>query len=288
MVSVIIPVYNRGNIIAAAVNSVLNQTYTDLELIIVDDGSTDNTKDALSQISDERLRYIYQDNAGACVARNHGIELARGEYIAFHDSDDIWHLDKLEKQMAVFDEYNPDIVFCKLRKRHSNGEITLEPFYLKEGIVNPVRNLFGIGTQTIIAKKQVFEKYKFDSDLPRFQEYEFLLRASKDCSMYCLNDGLVDYEVGTDSISANPKKLYKACELILKKHPELKNYPIMMDYMAHSLLTGANQLKEKKDSSYLVLLKLALKISDSYKIKIKAMLVRANIYTLSRNLRKKS
>lgn len=246
MVSVIIPVYNREKVVVDAINSVLNQTYTDLELIVVDDGSTDNTREVLSRISDKRLKYVYQENAGACVARNHGIKLAKGSYIAFHDSDDIWHLDKLEKQMAVFDEYNPDIVFCKLRKKHPNGEITLEPSYLKDGIVNPVINLFGIGTQTIIAKKKVFEKYKFDSSLPRFQEYEFLLRASKDFSMYCLNDGLVDYEVGTDSISANPKKLYRACELILKKHPELKNYPVMMEYMAHSLLTGANQLKEKR------------------------------------------
>ena len=94
MVSIIIPTYNRADKLKAAIMSVLNQTYCDLELIIVDDGSTDDTKNVVANIDDNRLRYVYQKNAGACVARNNGIEEAHGDYIAFHDSDDVWHLDK--------------------------------------------------------------------------------------------------------------------------------------------------------------------------------------------------
>ena len=98
MVSVIIPSYNREKTIKKAIDSVLNQTWNDLEVIVVDDGSTDNTSQVISEIKDDRLKYVHQENAGACVARNRGINLASGEIIAFHDSDDLWRVDKLEKK----------------------------------------------------------------------------------------------------------------------------------------------------------------------------------------------
>lgn len=284
MVSVIIPVYNRENVVAAAVNSVLNQTYTDLELIVVDDGSTDNTKDVLSRISDERLRYVYQDNAGACAARNHGIELAKGEYIAFHDSDDIWLEDKLAKQMRIFERNNVDLVFCKLNYTNSNGVTVLLPDHIKEGFVSPVINLFGIGTQTIIGKSSVFKSLCFDEDLPRFQEFELLYRIAKNHTLYCLDEGLVDYSIGGDSISSNPEKLYITCKLILDKHPEMKTkYPVMMDYMAHSLLSAANEARKKHMSmkKYIVF---SRKCAKSAKLTIKAGLIYLHLYDIRRRI----
>ena len=110
-VSVIIPTYNREGILGRSIESVLNQTYTEFELIIVDDGSTDNTRQLVENIHDDRISYYYvKNNSGAAAARNYGIERAEGEYIAFQDSDDYWHSDKLEKQMKVM-ESNPDIGF---------------------------------------------------------------------------------------------------------------------------------------------------------------------------------
>jgi len=176
MVSVIIPVYNREKTVKEAIKSVLEQTWNDLEVIVVDDGSTDKSADVIKSLKDERVKYIYQENAGACAARNHGIELAKGEYIAFHDSDDIWHMDKLSKQMQVFKEYDPDIVFCKLNQVKSDGTISQLPMKMKEGFLQPVENLFEIGTQTIIAKKNVFDSIRFDKSMPRFQEFELLYR----------------------------------------------------------------------------------------------------------------
>lgn len=279
MVSVIIPVYNREKVVVDAVNSVLNQTYTDLELIVVDDGSTDNTKKVLSQISDKRLKYVYQENAGACVARNHGIELAKGSYIAFHDSDDIWHLDKLEKQMAVFNKYNPDIVFCKLHYKKKNGTEVLWPENLKGGYVDPIENLFQIGTQTIIGKKEIFKKIRFDKELPRFQEFEFLYRASKEYSLYCLDEGLVEYSIGEDSISGNPEKLYKACCLIISKHPELiSDYPEMARLMAHSLQVAGNRVKESGKGDYKKYLELSLSCHKDLKLLLKSIIIRMGLY----------
>jgi len=99
-VSVVIPTYNRADVLPRAVDSVLGQTVADLELVVVDDGSTDDTADVLASYDDDRLRYVaHETNRGANVARNTGIEAAEGEYVAFLDSDDEWKPTKLERQL---------------------------------------------------------------------------------------------------------------------------------------------------------------------------------------------
>ena len=104
-VSIIIPTYNRAHLIGRAIQSVLNQTYQNFEIIVVDDGSTDNTEEMIKEFQkhDKRIKYIrHEKNRGGAAARNTGIKVARGEYIAFQDSDDEWLPEKLEKQMDVF------------------------------------------------------------------------------------------------------------------------------------------------------------------------------------------
>lgn len=103
-VSVIIPTYNRAELVAAAVQSVLRQTYRDFEIIVVDDGSTDDTEPRLRRL-DGSVVYVKQDNAGVNAARNHGLRVARGEYIAFLDNDDLWLEHKLALQVALLDHY---------------------------------------------------------------------------------------------------------------------------------------------------------------------------------------
>jgi len=105
-VSVVIPTYNRAGYILDAIESVLAQTYADYEIIVVDDGSTDNTRQLLQPLIDaETIRYAFQDSRGAPSARNLGIRLAQGEYVAFLDSDDLFLPEKLEKQVAFLDSY---------------------------------------------------------------------------------------------------------------------------------------------------------------------------------------
>ena len=101
LVSVVIPSFNNGAYVGQAVESVLSQGYEDLEIIVVDDGSTDNTREVLTAYQDS-VSYIYQDNSGAPVARNTGISAAKGEYIAFLDSDDTWEPGSLSTRMKVF------------------------------------------------------------------------------------------------------------------------------------------------------------------------------------------
>lgn len=104
-VSVIIPAYNSITYLPATLDSVLRQTFADFEVFIVDDGSSDNTAAWGSQIQDRRVQLMTQANQGTCAARNTGIALAQGEYIAFLDADDLWHPTKLAKQVRYLDEH---------------------------------------------------------------------------------------------------------------------------------------------------------------------------------------
>lgn len=279
MVSVIIPSFNREVSIKNSIESVLDQTWTDIEVIVVDDGSTDRTKEIVKSINDDRLKYCYQDNAGACVARNHGIDLAKGEYIAFHDSDDIWRKNKLEKQMNVLLNDESDIVFCQLTAHLNNGDIILKPEKCTEGRVNPIVNLFGIGTQTIVAKRDVFREFKFDKDLVRFQEFELLFRATQKFRLYCVKEPLVDYYVGRDSISSSPEKMYSACSVLISKHPDLiSNYPIMAEKMAHYLLTEADVERRSKKQDWKKYVDLSEKCSKNIKLTVKKITIYLGCY----------
>ncbi|MBW4614360.1 MAG: glycosyltransferase family 2 protein [Desmonostoc vinosum HA7617-LM4] len=106
LVSVIIPTYNRAHLISVSLNSAINQTYRNLEIIVVDDASVDNTEESVKSIGDSRIRYIrHQINCGGSATRNTGIEAATGEYIAFLDSDDIWAPEKIELQLASIQKH---------------------------------------------------------------------------------------------------------------------------------------------------------------------------------------
>ena len=114
-ISVIIPTYNRGYSIIECLNSVLEQTYKNIEILVIDDCSTDNTESLISKIEDDRVKYIkLNEKKGASFARNIGIKYATGKYISFQDSDDIYHKDKIEKQYKNLIKKNSDIDFCRV------------------------------------------------------------------------------------------------------------------------------------------------------------------------------
>ncbi|MDO4522934.1 MAG: glycosyltransferase family 2 protein [Eubacteriales bacterium] len=254
-VSVIIPSYNRAEVLEKSIHSVLNQSYQNLECILVDDGSTDNTRTIAKSISDPRLRYVYQENAGACAARNHGIALAEGKYIAFHDSDDVWHKEKLEKQIDTLEKNKVDLVICKLIHIHEDDTIRLTPKYIREGNVSIQDDFFGVGTQTIVARKEIFEQEMFDEKMPRLQDFEWLYRVLKSYHVYCMSEGLVDYRVGEDSISRNHEKRFLAEKLFLKKHPEVRcKTPVLSAHLMKDLLKSWQVVRKqtpKKSRNYL-------------------------------------
>ncbi|MEP0213205.1 MAG: glycosyltransferase family 2 protein, partial [Cellulophaga sp.] len=139
LVSIIIPTYNRQLTIRRAIDSVLSQSYSNIEIIVVDDCSNDKTYLIMENFkSDDRVQYIRLDkNVGGGGARNLGIKASKGEYIAFQDSDDVWLEDKLVKQMNVFLKNKElDVVFCKIKRISSNS---ISVFPLKD--ISRAKNL---------------------------------------------------------------------------------------------------------------------------------------------------
>jgi glycosyltransferase involved in cell wall biosynthesis len=131
-VSVVIPTYNRAETVRGAIESVLAQTFSDLEVIVVDDGSSDDTGQVLSGAYGDRIRYYAQTNQGASVARNKGIEQARGEWIAFLDSDDLWEKEKLEQQLQVLERFGSQCGGCYTDVRLFNHTETRTLFQMAE------------------------------------------------------------------------------------------------------------------------------------------------------------
>ncbi|MCQ2495203.1 MAG: glycosyltransferase [Lachnospiraceae bacterium] len=280
MVSIIIPTFNRGSTIKESIQSVLTQTYTNFELIIVDDGSTDNTREVVLSIDDNRIRYIYQNNSGACAARNNGIDNSVGAFIAFHDSDDIWHEDKLEKQMCVFNNSVADIVFCGLNRYEKGKSVQLVPQNMQKGILSPVQDLFGIGTQTLVFKRDVLNHIRFDEKMLRFQEFELLINSTeKGYKIFCLDEGLVDYYIGDDSISKNYERLLSASRRIIEKYPFFcKKYPKMKKTMAAVLFDAAISVCERGELSYKQYLIMSAKYQKNIKNIMKVIFSYIGLY----------
>ena len=276
LISIIIPTYNRAHIIKQSIESVLNQTYNNIELIIVDDGSIDNTKEVVDSIKDERIIYVKQENQGACSARNKGVDFAKGQYIAFHDSDDVWHLDKLEKQIKALKQNNADIVFCKMFV-FGNFKKRIVPKNFKEGFLQNHSLPLGISTQTLIGKSEIFFNNKFDTNVPRLQDFELLLRIHKNYSVYCIDEPLVDYCVQKDSISEKPEKLLKAWEIILEKNKSFKTeYSSSLEYLALIIVNAAFNTKDSQIKSKLF--NFAYYFSKSNKIKLECVLHKFYFY----------
>lgn len=228
MISVIIPTYNREKTIKRAVLSVLNQTYKDIEIIVVDDNSKDNTYDVIQQIKDDRIRYYkLEKNFGACYARNYGIQKSKGEYIAFQDSDDEWKNEKLEKQLDTLKKQNVDIVFCSFDLYEEDKLLKKIPKNMKSGCINydTLLEKSIISTQTILGKKECFTKEKFNDQMPRFQDWELVLRLSKKYKVYYEDETLVNLYAQKDSISKNNTKAILALDKIfnINKKEILKN-----------------------------------------------------------------
>jgi len=182
-VSIILPTYNRSGMINRAILSVLNQTYKDIELIIVDDFSQDweVTYDFLQNLNDNRVKYIrHNKNMNGAVSRNTGIDKAQGGFIAFIDSDDEWDIDKLEKQVDCLMSYGSNVILsCRSRViRRKFIEILPRSLYKGENLSEYLFVDDGyLPTPSLIMKKNVALKIKFCPNLKRHQDYDFLLRA---------------------------------------------------------------------------------------------------------------
>lgn len=168
LISVIIPVYNCDRYLSETIESVLKQTYPPSEIIIVDDGLTDKSAEVAKSFGD-LIKYKYQNNSGAAVARNTGIKIAKGEYIAFLDADDLWTENKLKLQIEAFKNYPQlDIIFGKVQQFIS-AELSAD---LNKRIYCPSEAQNGYIPSTMMTKKESFIKVGYFDD--KWQLGEFI------------------------------------------------------------------------------------------------------------------
>lgn len=199
LVSVVIPAYNRAETIARSVDSVLQQDYRHIELLVVDDASSDETVEILAQYADPRLRVIQQPrNGGVGAARNRGVEEAQGDFIAFLDSDDEWLPGKLGRQMALFVRAPKRVgmVVTEVENRFADGATTIQKPMQHGGWFETLllRNTLHGAPSSGVLRKEVFEVVGgFDTRLPAIEDYELWLRISRFFDIACIDEPLVRY-----------------------------------------------------------------------------------------------
>lgn len=181
LVSVIIPTFNRAEFLTRSISSVLNQSYNDLELIIVDDGSTDETKEVVESFKDSRLSFYHKSNGGVSSARNLGVSKAQGEYIAFLDSDDEWQLDKISTQVSYLKNTGKVLVHTAEKWLRDGKVVKQKKHHQKNGGDMFIRSLQGcvISPSSVLMKKSLYEKVGgMREDFVVCEDYDFWLKVT--------------------------------------------------------------------------------------------------------------
>ncbi|MFP8955198.1 glycosyltransferase family 2 protein [Natrialbaceae archaeon A-CW3] len=263
-VSVIIPTYNRATTLSHAIDSALEQTIDDLEVVVVDDGSTDDTATVLSSYDDPRVRpVVHATNQGANVARNTGIDHARGEYIAFLDSDDYWHREKLEKQLNALEGRSDDWVgvYCDTAYELSGttGQVRgliadvlsrTDDEPTMEGDEELIGEIFTDGVQpgagsTLLVRTDVAREIDgFDESLDRFQDPEFCVRVLYEGKLAYVDEPLVIRE---ETGHPPADVVHEADRQYLEKHEDAVEYFETLGYDvygSHELVIAKRYLAE--------------------------------------------
>ncbi len=222
-VSVIIPTYNYARFIGEAIDSTLAQTLPPLEVIVVDDGSTDGTRELLAEYGD-RIRVISQQNQGVGAARNAGIAAARGEYLAFLDSDDAWYPRKLELQMLRFaNEPELGLVHCGAEMIDAEGrtlgtttggmegQVAEEMLLLDREVIMPQ------GSSIVVPRRVAIELGGYDVRLPPSEDWDFCYRIASRYSIGYVREVLVRYRLHGSGIHMNIPRMERAMLLALEK-----------------------------------------------------------------------
>ncbi len=221
LVSIIIPAYNQAQYLGEAIQSCLNQTYPNIEIIIVDDGSTDNTREVALALKDARIKYLHKSNGGLSSARNAGIRAASGEYLSFLDSDDMFLPEKIRLLMGKI-KTEPHLGFVAGHALLIDQQGKIIPKKFETFLPSPIQNLilgnpFHVGS--VIVKKEWQEKIGyFDENLRSYEDWDFWLRlAIAGCHMEVVPVAVSLYRFHTGQMTRNGEQMTKANLAVLEK-----------------------------------------------------------------------
>lgn len=255
--SIIIPTYNRAHFLKIAVNSVLSQTFSDYELIIIDDGSNDKTGDAIEKIKDKRIKYIYQSHQGVVKARNKGVIEAKGDFICFLDSDDRFRPQKLEVTHDYIKKYPEYKIFHTEEIWYRKGGFLPQKSYHKKPsgfVFKESAKLCCIGMSTAVIKKEIFKKAGFfDEALPVCEDYDFWLRVTSKFPVFLIPEYLTIKEGGHPDQQSKKYpaldrfRIYALKKILEKEKLTAVNYQIAYkEFKRKSAIYIKGALKRKK------------------------------------------
>lgn len=187
--SIIIPTYNRASFIKKAVDSILGQDFKDFEIIVVDDGSSDNTHDVISKIIDPRLKYFFKENEERAVARNFGIAKSVGQYITFLDSDDMVYSNHFSEAINLIEEYrSPEIFHLGYEIKDQQGNLCFRSHF-KSSLNNILLKGNAMSCMGVFVRRDIFKEYAFNTDraLIGSEDYELWMRLGSRYEIYYSN-----------------------------------------------------------------------------------------------------
>jgi glycosyltransferase involved in cell wall biosynthesis len=228
LVSVILPTYNRADTLARAVVSALGQTHKNLEILVIDDASSDRTDEVVASVEDERIRYVrLDDNVGAAAARNIGFKESKGQFVTFIDSDNIFYPEKIARQLRAFDGTADDVAVCVCGMRYIRGHKILDMIYgdgdkTKTEVIHDLLERWAYAGQSWLVRRGALEAAGgWDASLPRAQDYDLCLRLAERGRFVFVPDVLAELHYTGDSITSDPERLETAMTAIIDKHAAL-------------------------------------------------------------------
>jgi len=227
-VSVIIPTYNRAQIVLRAVRSVLDQTFENLEVIVVDDGSTDSTRNALNSLSDMRIRYLCQPHSGPAAARNIGFSASYGKYIHFLDSDDYFLPENIEKKIVLLEENHKlgwvysDCYYTYAKSRNTILKRLYKKLLNKTNVFDLLLMHYFVNTDTVMMRRECFEQVGgFDENLESFEDMEFFFRLARLYEARLIYAPLVVIDSQGDSLTADRCRFFTGRIRVVEKTKKL-------------------------------------------------------------------
>ena len=253
VISVIVPVFNGEKTISETIRSILNQTFQDLEILIINDGSTDNTLEILSEFEDERIKIFSYENGGLPVARNRGIEQSSGDFVTFLDADDLWEPEKLEEQLKSL-RHNPkagvSYSWTSFIDENSQFLYAWEPVYYS-GDVYPdllLRNFISSGSNIMIKRSVIEKAGYFDPNLKSVEDWDYYLRLAALCEFAVVPKYHILYRKSSQSMTAKVDVMEETNLFVIER--AFKNAPRELQHLKRKTLGYAYRYISKQCLGY--------------------------------------